>query len=216
MRNDATLEQMVEQQVRAWDVLDERVLDTFRQVPRELFVPSGQRYLAYADLEIALPHDQHMLRPNVAGRLLQALGLAGPERVLEIGAGSGFLSACLAVNASEVHCLELYADLAELARTNLASFGLKNCEVAVADATQMPVSTRYDAVAVTASLPVFDERYQRLLNVGGRLFLIVGSPPAMEAILVRCVAEGVWARESLFETVVDPLINAPRAREFIF
>jgi len=220
MLSELAREQMVQQQVRAWDVLDERVLDTFRRVPRELFVPVEHRYLAFADVDVPLPHGQHMLRPNLAGRLLQALELTGSERVLEIGAGSGFLTACLAQHAAQVTAFEIFGDLAELARANLATFGARNAEVASADATRSDVPSlqaiAYDAVVVTASLPVYDERWQRLLASGGRLFAVIGAPPIMEAVLVRCVAEGGYVRESLFETVVDPLINAPRTQEFTF
>lgn len=214
--NDIAREQMVQQQVRAWDVLDERVLDTLRKVPRELFVPVEHRFLAFADVHVPLPHRQHMLRPNVAGRLLQSLELEGRERVLEIGAGSGFLTACLAATALSVHSIEIFPDLADLARANLASLGVRNANVATGDATRLGGGERYDAIALTASLPVYDERFQRLLGVGGRLFVVVGEPPVMEACVVRCVAEGAWARESLFETVIDPLINASRPSTFTF
>ncbi|HTX24648.1 MAG TPA: protein-L-isoaspartate O-methyltransferase [Steroidobacteraceae bacterium] len=212
---DSEREQMVQQQVRAWDVLDERVLDTFRRVPRELFVPAEHRFLAFADAEVPLPHGQHMLRPNVAGRLLQSLELTGSERALEIGAGSGFLTACLATVCTSVRSLEIFPDLTELARANLNAFGARNAEVATGDGTRIE-SQKYDAIALTASLPVYDERFQRLLEVGGRLFVVVGDPPVMEALLVRCVAEGAFAKESLFETVVDPLINARRPSTFTF
>jgi protein-L-isoaspartate(D-aspartate) O-methyltransferase len=213
---DMAREQMVQQQVRAWDVLDERVLDTLRKVPRELFVPAELRFLAFADAQIPLLHGQHMLRPNVAGRLLQSLELQGTERVLEIGAGTGFLTACLAATAASVRSLEIFPDLADLARANLGSLGARNTQVVTGDATRLEDSDRYDAIAVTASLPVYDERFQRLLATGGRLFVVVGEPPVMEACLVRRVAEGAWARESLFETVVDPLINASRPSTFTF
>jgi|SRR5579862_9648709 protein-L-isoaspartate(D-aspartate) O-methyltransferase len=216
MLTQAALEQMVEQQVRAWDVLDERVLDTFRQVPRERFVPPEHRYLAYADVSVPLPHGQHMLRPSVAGRLLQALELTGTERALEVGAGTGFLTACLAHSCASVLGVELFPELAELAQANLAAIGARNAEVAVADATQLDSGTKYDVIALTASLPVPDERFQRLLNPGGRLFVVIGSPPVMEACLLRCVDRGGWARESLFETVIDPLINARQPDEFTF
>ncbi len=212
---DFEREQMVQQQVRAWDVLDERVLDTFRKVPRELFVPAEHRFLAFADVDVPLPDGQHMLRPNVAGRLLQALELTGSERALEIGAGSGFLTACLALSCASVRSIEIFPDLAELARANLAAFGARNAEVVTGDGTRIE-GERYDVIAITASLPVYDERFQRLLASSGRLFVIVGDPPVMEASLVRCVAEGAWAKEGLFETVVDPLINAQRPRTFIF
>ena len=213
--NEFAREQMVQQQVRAWDVLDERVLDTFRSVPRELFVPPEQQFLAFADVDVPLPNGQHMLRPSVAGRLLQCLELTGAERALEVGAGSGFLTACLAVTCASVRSIEIFPDLAELARGNLARFGARNAEVVLADATRLP-GERYDAIAITASLPVYDERLQDLLTVGGRLCVVVGSPPVMEATLVRCVAPGAWARQSLFETVIDPLINAQSPRTFIF
>jgi protein-L-isoaspartate(D-aspartate) O-methyltransferase len=216
MLTETARTQMVAQQVRAWDVLDERVLETFLAVPRELFVPHEHRYLAYADVAVPLPHGQHMLRPNVAGRLLQALGLEGSERALEIGTGSGFLTACLARRCESVRSLEIFPDLAELARSNLSSLGIRNAEVAVADATQLDAGARYDVIALTASLPIYDERFQRALKVGGRLFVVVGAPPVMEARLLRCITEGAYAQESLFETVIDPLINASRPREFTF
>ncbi len=213
---DIAREQMVQQQVRAWDVLDERVLDTFRKVPRELFVPAEHRFLAFADVQVPLPHRQHMLRPNVAGRLLQSLQLEGSERVLEIGAGTGFLTACLAAAAASVRSIEIFPDLADLARANLDSLGVRHAQVETADATRLDDAERYDAIALTASLPVYDERFERLLTVGGRLFVVVGDPPVMEAYSVRRLAEGTWARESLFETVIDPLINASRPSTFTF
>ena len=214
--NDSAREQMIQQQVRAWDVLDERVLDTIRNVPRERFVPAEHRFLAFADTAIPLPHGQHMLRPNVVGRLLQSLELQGSERVLEIGTGTGFVTACLAACTAHVRSLEFFPDLAEVARTTLADLRVSNAEIVAADATQLEANERYEAIALTASLPMHDERFERRLAVGGRLFAIVGNAPVMEAWLVRCVSEGVYARESLFETVVDPLINATRPRAFTF
>jgi len=223
-------EQMIEQQVRAWDVLDERVLGIFRKVPREHFVPAQQRYLAYADLEVPLPQGQHMLRPSVAGRLLQALALTGTERVLEIGAGSGFLTACLAAVSAHVESIEVFPELAELAKSNLATLSIGNTRIVTGDALATPAPagdslanrsvadarTRYGAIAVTGSVPTADERFQRQLEIGGRLFIIVGEAPVMTARLVRRTAEDAWTSESLFETVVDPLINARRPPEFTF
>src|ERR1700749_3974898 len=121
-------EQMIEQQVRAWDVLDERLLGIFRKIPRDHFAPAEHRYLAYADCEVPLPKGQHMLRPSVTGRLLQALELTGTERVLEIGAGSGFLTACLATAAAHVQSIEIFPELTTLARNNLASLSIGNIE----------------------------------------------------------------------------------------
>jgi protein-L-isoaspartate(D-aspartate) O-methyltransferase len=211
-------EQMIDQQVRAWDVLDERVLGIFRRIPRDHFVPSEHRYLAYADLEVPLPKGQHMLRPSVAGRLLQALDLRGTERVLEIGAGSGFLTACLAAVSAHVESLEIFPELAELARSNLATLSVGNARVVVADAfaTIADERRKYGAIAVTGSLPLLDERFQRQLEIGGRLFVIVGEPPVMTARLISRTAEDAWTSESLFETVVDPLVNARQPQEFTF
>jgi protein-L-isoaspartate(D-aspartate) O-methyltransferase len=213
-------ERMIEQQVRAWEVLDERVLEIFRKVPRELFVPAAHRYLAFADLEVPLPRGQHLLRPSVAGRLLQALELTGSERVLQVGAASGFVTACLASASAYVTALEIFPELAQLARANLTTLSFGNAEIIAADAMSAiaPGSDagRYEAVAVTASLPLPDERFQRQLTVGGRLFVFVGVPPVMSARLVRRTGEASWTSVDLFETVVDPLINAARPPGFSF
>jgi protein-L-isoaspartate(D-aspartate) O-methyltransferase len=216
MRTEEAREQMIEQQVRAWEVLDERVLAILRLVPRERFVSAQYRFLAFADVEIPLPHEQHMLRPSVAGRLLQALELSGSERVLEVGTGSGFITACLAAACHAVHSMEIFPDIAELARANLAGLNTANAHVVSEDALRLSADTRYDAIALTASLPLYDERWQRRLAIGGRLFVIVGEPPIMEARLVRRVTEESWTSTSLFETIIDPLRNAQRPEEFSF
>jgi protein-L-isoaspartate(D-aspartate) O-methyltransferase len=208
--------QMIEQQVRAWDVLDERVLNVMRQVPREYFVPAAQRFLAYADVEVPLARGQHMLRPSVAGRLLQALLPGDDESVLEIGTGTGFITACLRALGGAVTSLEIFPELAESARENLAALGVRGVEVIDGDALRVEGGTRYDVIAVTASLPVYDARFERALNVGGRLFVVVGEPPVMEARLLRRTGEDAWSSQSLFETVIDPLVNAQRPAEFTF
>ena len=221
-------EQMIEHQVRAWEVLDARVLSTLRAVRREQFVADGLSYLAFADTDVPLPCGQHMLRPNVVGRLLQSLELTGTERVLEVGTGSGYVTACLASLASRVKSLELFAQLADLSRANLAAAGVRNVDVVTADAmqdgAQAPEGSqsagaageRFDAIAVTGSLPVYDDRFQRQLAIGGRLFVIVGDAPVMDARVVRRVSEDGWVTESLFETVVAPLQNARRTPGFAF
>jgi protein-L-isoaspartate(D-aspartate) O-methyltransferase len=209
-------EQMIEQQVRGVGVLDARVLATLRAVPRELFVPPPQRYRAYADAEVPLPCGQHMLQPSVAGRLLQALAPQPGESVLEIGAGTGFLTACLRVMGGTVRSLELFAELAEAARGNLAALGMRDVEVIDADALTDDDGARYAAIAVTASLPSYDERFQRKLTLGGRLFVVVGVAPLMEARLVRRTSEDAWTVASLFETILDPLVHAVRPPEFTF
>jgi protein-L-isoaspartate(D-aspartate) O-methyltransferase len=209
-------EQMIEQQVRAWDVLDARVLETLRKVPREVFVSPQHAFLAFADVEIPLPCGQHMLRPSVVGRLLQALGLGGSERVLEVGTGSGFVTACLRAGSASVRSLEIFPELAQFARHNIAVLGLRDVQIVTQDATQIDAETRYDAIAINASLPLADERFQRQLAVGGRLFVVVGEPPVMEARLIRRISEDAWGTESLFETVIDPLVHATRPQGFVF
>jgi protein-L-isoaspartate(D-aspartate) O-methyltransferase len=209
-------EQMIEQQVRAWDVLDARVLEVMRRVPRGLFVPQAQRYRAYTDAEVPLPCGQHMLRPSVAGRILQALLPQSRESLLEIGAGSGFLTACLRAMAGQVRSLEVFPELADAARHNLAALGMRDVEVADADALNSDSGARYDAIAVTASLPLYDARFERMLTSGGRLFVVVGQAPVMEARLVRRTGPQAWSTESLFETVMDPLVHATRPPQFTF
>jgi protein-L-isoaspartate(D-aspartate) O-methyltransferase len=216
MHTEQAREQMVEQQVRAWDVLDERVLAVMRSVPRERFVPEKQRFLAFADLPIALAHGEHMLRPSVVGRLLQALDLSGSEHVLEVGTGSGFVTACLAATSQTVFSVEIFSDLADLARANLAGLNVANAQVVNDDALQMSQDTRYEAIVLTASLPQYDERWEQQLAIGGRLFVVVGEAPIMEARLVRRLSEDAWTSQSVFETIVGPMHNARRPDEFSF
>jgi protein-L-isoaspartate(D-aspartate) O-methyltransferase len=185
-------------------------------VPREAFVPSQHRFLAFADVEIPLPCGQHMLRPSVVGRLLQALALSGGEQVLEVGTGSGFVTACLRSGAASVRSLEIFPELAEFARANVSSLGMRDVDIVAQDATRLDSDGRYDAIAITASLPVPEERFQRQLAVGGRLFVVVGVPPVMEARLIRRITENAWGTESLFETVIDPLVHATRPQGFVF
>lgn len=209
--------QMVTQQVRAWSVLDPAILTVMAQVPREHFVPPRYRSLAFADTAIPLDHGQRMLTPQVTGRLLQALEVTPSDSVLEVGTGSGFITACLGRLAARVVSLELRPQLAEAARERLDSIGVRNCDVLTQDAFQWRPTEQFNAVAVTGSLPVFDPRFQEWLAPGGRLFLVVGEAPAMEALLIRRDLSGTgFLRESLFETVVPPLDNAPRPEPFVF
>ncbi|HEY7377590.1 MAG TPA: protein-L-isoaspartate O-methyltransferase [Steroidobacteraceae bacterium] len=208
--------QMIEQQVRAWEVLDNRVLGALAQVRREIFVPQGYRELAFADTQIPLGHGQFMLAPKVEGRFLQALELTPADQVLEIGAGSGFFAACLSRLARSVRSLEIFPELTAFARENLRASGVGGVQVETCDAMTLDESRRYGAIAVTGSLPVYDARFERALEIGGRLVVVVGQPPVMEALLVRRASETQWVRESLFETVIEPLVNAPQAPRFLF
>lgn len=200
-------ENMVEQQVRPWDVLDARVLDTLATLPREAFVADAHRALAYADLELPLGDGQAMMKPVVEGRTLQALKPQADEDVLEIGTGSGFLSACLGQLAREVVSLERHADLADAARANLAAQGTGNVNVITADAFSWENSRRFAAICVTGAVAAIPTRFIEWLQPGGRMFIVRGRSPAMEAVLLRN-ASGAPRIESLFETDLPYLAGA--------
>ncbi|MFO1511097.1 MAG: protein-L-isoaspartate O-methyltransferase [Steroidobacteraceae bacterium] len=210
------LEQMVMQQVRAWDVLEDRVLDTLRKVPRERFVPRDFRAVAYADAPIPLPHGQHMLTPQLIGRILQAIDATPTESVLEVGTGSGYLTACLAISTRQVRSIEIHEDLAASARARLAAEGIANADVRTADVFELSFESHYDIIVLTGSLPGYDERFQRALAVGGRLFAVVGEGPAMSARLVHRTSPTNWMSRDLFETWVAPLLHAARPPRFVF
>lgn len=218
MLNEAAREQMIHQQVRAWDVLDERALEVLAKVPRERFVPEGYRDLAFADAPIALPHGERMLAPKVVGRILQAVQVESGESVLEIGTGSGFLTACLALQSGSVRSLEIHADLADAARTRLAALGFGRAEVVNADAFAVGAlgNGSWDVIVLTGSLPLYDPRFEQRLAPGGRLFAVVGDAPVMDARLVRRGSDGGCVSESLFETVLPALHGAPRRGPFRF
>lgn len=216
MNLEAAREQMVEQQVRTWRVFDDRVLETMLRVPRERFVPEGYRDLAFVDSPIPLPHGQTMLPANVHGRILQALAIEPADLALEIGAGTGYLTACLGKLAARVHSLEIFPDIAEDGRARLLAAAVNNAAVEVADGMRLEEQFRYDVIAVTGSLPVYDERFQQALRIGGRLFVVVGQRPVMEAWKVTRVGEREWQREGLFETVIEPLLHASAPSAFIF
>jgi protein-L-isoaspartate(D-aspartate) O-methyltransferase len=208
--------QMIEQQVRAWDVLDLRVLDAMGRVPREAFVPMVYRDLAFADMNVPLGEGQSMLAPNVEGRILQALAVTPADRVIEVGTGSGYFAACLGQLARSVHSVEVRPALARAALENLARNGSHNVTVEVLDAMTLDVDGEYDVIALTGSLPVYDARFERALKIGGRLFVVVGTRPVMEARRVARAGHGEWTTESLFETVMDPLLHAPTPPKFVF
>ena len=213
---EAARRQMIEQQVRTWDVLEARVLDVLAAVPREHFVPAAYRGVAFADAAIPIGHGQCMLKPAVEGRMLQALAPRRGERVLEIGIGTGFFAACLSELAGDVESIEIFDDLAAGAQASLAALGLSRVTVTVADAFAHDFDAGYDVIAVSGSLPVDDPRFERALSVGGRLFIVIGTPPVMEARLITRTAENAWLRETRFETCIEPLLNAAAAPRFHF
>jgi protein-L-isoaspartate(D-aspartate) O-methyltransferase len=212
----AARQQMVDQQIRTWEVLDPRVLDVFAMVPREAFVPPEYRELAFADTPIPIGLGQSMLAPKIQGRILQALSVGAADRVLEVGSGNGYLAACLGLLGSSTRSIDIHPQFTASAQANLRAVPLATVEFETRDAFAAAPLGEYDAIAVTGSLPVYDARFERSLRLGGRLFAIVGEAPVMDAILVRRVDTAEWIRESLFETVVDPLLNATAAQRFIF
>ena len=210
---------MIEQQIRPWDVLDQRVLRLFDEVPREAFVPEAYRNLAFADIEIPLGQGETMMSPKLEGRMLQALAVQSGDRVLEVGTGSGFVTACLARLADEVTSIEIDETLAEQARARLAEQGADNVVLRSGDALAMAEETNtYDAIAVTGSLPLEEqaEVFKRSLTLGGRLFLVLGEAPVMQAVLITRVGQDQYTLESLFETELPALRNARQPERFAF
>ena len=200
-------ELMVEQQIRPWDVLDTRVLDTLGSLPREAFVPAALRTLAYTDTALPLAHGEVMMRPVLEGRTLQVLLPAAHESVLEIGTGSGYLTACFGRLAREVVSLERHADLAEAARARLVAQGISNARVVTADAFAWDDTRSFDVVCVTGAVGEIPPAFLRWLNPGGRMFVVHGRSPAMEAVLLHRDVNGSRT-ESLFETDLPYLAGA--------
>ena len=216
MNIDAARTKMVEQQVRTWDVLDPRVLEALAAVPRERFAPPRYRELAFVDTAIPLGHGQVMLAPKIEGRILQALDVRRDDIVLEIGTGSGFFAACLATLGGTVTSVDIFPDFVEQAKRRLDELEVRNVEVAQRDAARLEEQSRYDVIAVTGSVAVYDPAFAAALRPGGRLFMVVGEPPVMEALRITRLRDTEWVRDSLFETVVPPLVNAEAPPRFEF
>lgn len=213
-------ELMVEQQVRPWDVLDPRVLAVLSALPREAFAPAAHRNLAYADVALPLAHGEFMMKPVLEGRALQALDLAPGDDVLEIGTGSGFLSACLGRLARDVVSLELHADLADAARRQLAAQAIGNVKIETADAHHYDTGRRFSAICVTGAVTEIPPHFLRWLQPGGRMFVIRGRSPAMEAVLLYADRDSNLVNDaritSLFETDLPYLVGAAPAPTFEF
>ncbi|MHB1291347.1 MAG: protein-L-isoaspartate O-methyltransferase family protein [Sulfuricella sp.] len=210
---------MVEQQIRPWDVLDQDVLDLLRQVRREDFVPEQYRELAFSDMEIPLGHGEAMLSPKLEARMLQEIGVKATDQVLEVGTGSGYMTALLARMAHQgwVCSVEIVPEFTLRAEAVLRQHGISNAALEVGDAARGWLKGGpYDVTVLTGSVPVLPEAFTACLKIGGRLFAVVGEAPVMEAQLITCVAEGVYRTTNLFETSVPPLKNAMQPQRFVF
>lgn len=215
-KTEAARRQMIDQQVRTWDVRDPRVLATLGAVPRERFVPEAYRGVAFADAPIPIGHGQCMLPPALEGRILQALAPMRGERTLEIGTGSGFFAACLAHLTGSVDSIEIYADLAASAARAIGELGVSRVTVETGDALAREFDAAYEVVAVTGALPLPARRFERALVVGGRMFVVIGTARVMEARLVTRTGQDSWLSETLFETRIDPLIQPVAPSRFRF
>ena len=208
---------MVEQQIRPWDVLDQQVLDLLLRVRREDFVPEQYRLLAFADLEIPLGHGEKMLQPKIEARMLQELALASGDTVLEVGTGSGYMTALLASLARRVHSVEIVPEFSAAAARILKAHGFDNVVLEIGDAARgWDREAPYDAIVLTGSVPVLPPAFAATLKPGGRLFAVVGEPPVMEARLITCIAAGACSSTDLFETCIPPLRNAVQSEKFVF
>ena len=212
---------MVEQQIRPWDVLDPKVLNLLFELRREEFVPAVYRSLAFVDMEIPLGHGEVMLAPKMEARILQELQIKKTDRILEVGSGSGYLTALLARQGEHVYSVEIVPELKAMAEKNLQAHGISNVTLEQSDAARgWPDHGPYDVIVLTGSTPVLPQAFQNSLKTGGRLFAVVGDAPVMEAVLISCVTQekeaGVYNTVSLFETCIPPLKNAQQPERFVF
>jgi protein-L-isoaspartate(D-aspartate) O-methyltransferase len=217
MNSELARGNMIENQIRPWEVLDPRVLDVLGRLQREHFVPERYRHLAFVDVEVPLGHGEVMMKPAIEGRVLQALEIESGQRVLEIGTGSGFLAACMAELGAEVKSIELHADLAAMASGNLARAGVSAVSIETANAfSGFATRDTFDRVVLTGAVFALPEPVRTWVKPGGRLFAITGEGPAMQALLHTRADAGHWQTESLFETALPYLANAEPPRDFRF
>ena len=206
---------MVEQQIRTWEVLDQEVLDLLFEIRREEFLPPASKSLAFVDMEIPLGHGEVMLQPKLEARMLQDLGVKSTDRVLEIGSGSGYMTALLAKRAAFVDSVEIVPELNAFAAKNLAAHGIDNVKLHVGDGAR-GWGTSYDVIVLTGSTPVLAPALLSQLNAGGRLLAVIGDAPVMKATLFTAAGKGDVASIELFETCIPPLRNAPQPPRFVF
>ena len=212
---------MVEQQIRTWEVLDQQVLDLLFAVRREDFVAPQYRSLAFVDMEIPLadnaPTGERMLAPKLEARMLQELAVKPTDRILEVGTGSGYMTALLAKRGAHVTSVEINPAYSAVAATRLSAHGIANVTLEVGDAARgWSKHAPYDVIVLTGSVPVLADDFQRSLKPGGRLLAIVGEAPAMQARLTTCAGGGAYDSVSLFETCIAALRNAPQPERFVF
>jgi protein-L-isoaspartate(D-aspartate) O-methyltransferase len=216
MQTEFARTQMITQQVRAWDVLDERVLDAMRRTPRENFVPERYAGIAFADADIPIAPGQHMLPPKIVGRILQALDATPGMRALVVGCGTGYVPACLSAMGASVRAIEILPELAQAAQQNLKKSGFGQVDVVPGDTYNLDIGDGYAVIAVCGALPLYDDRFARALAVGGKLFAVVGASLPQEALLVTRTAQQTWDSVGLFETAIDALDHARRPEAFTF
>ncbi len=208
---------MIEQQIRPWEVLDQDVLDSLYVVRREAFVPEAHRALAFSDLEIPLGDGEAMMQPKVEARILQEVAVKASDKVLEVGTGSGYLTALLAYRARHVVSVEINPRLKAFGESNLRGAGVKNATLELGDGARgWAAHAPYDVIVLTGSTPLLPDAFLQQLTVGGRLFAIVGDPPVMNARLATCVGEGSYNAIDIFETSISPLKNALQPERFVF
>jgi len=208
---------MIEQQIRTWEVLDSKVLALFDIIPRENFVAESQKGLAFADVELPIGYGQTMLSPKLEGRILQALDIQSTDKVLVVGTGSGYLTALLATLADHVHAVEIHPELSELAQTRLKKQKIHNVTLHVTDASNgFAKAAPYDVIVFTGTLPLRPIAAERMLTMGGRLFAVTGALPIMQATLTHRVSEEAFRHETLFETCLPYLAHAPQISQFEF
>jgi len=208
---------MIEQQIRTWEVLDQRVLELLAKVPRENFVPEPYRALAFADMEIPIGYGEKMLQPKVEARMLQELALSEQDRVLEVGTGSGYMTALLASVVAHVDSVDIQPEFTRTAAARLAAHGIGNVTLETGDAARgWYQHGPYDAILLTGSVPILPETFKASLKAAGRLLAVIGEPPVMEAQLITNVGGGAYNAVSLFETCIAPLKNALHPERFVF
>ena len=208
---------MIEQQIRPWDVLDPQVLDLLFVVKREDFTPPAYRNLAFADMEIPLGDGQMMLAPKIEAKMLQELGLKKTDKVLEIGTGSGYMAALLAARAEHVVTVENRPALVAVAKQNFERAGITNVTIELGDGGKgWSQRGPFDAIVVSGSIPAVPDALLKQLRVGGRLAVVVGEAPVMEAQLITCTGEGIYNTVNLFETVIPPLDGSETKSSFTF